>query len=281
MAPTNPSTGSSATNTCRCSGSGIAPRPRSASKPGGGIATRSNFLKQSFSLEVWTTHGLGGSLSWDGRRFSSRPELHGEHSGNRAVLEPSGGQITKQPHDTLELLRIPTIVETIARSGPSRRTLLADNLCGDAGGLTDLARCEIAPDTGQHDRLSISVLRGLHLAVRGLRHDPVRDSALRAEAANLLEVHVVQFLESRARALAVSCDRKFDIQIPFNVSARRQRVASSTIAELPSLYRAARDSLPRITSVRSMPLWNSADDNAGRPDADRPTLSIGPRMGSL
>src|SRR4029450_1675149 len=98
-------------------------------------------------------------------------------------------------HDTLELLRIPTIVETIARSGPRRRPLLADNLCGDAGGLTDLACCEIAPDTGQHDRLSISVLRGLHLAVRGLHHDPVRNSALRAEAANLLEVHVVQFLE--------------------------------------------------------------------------------------
>src|SRR5204862_1356260 len=102
---------------------------------------------------------------------------------------------------TLELLRIPTIVETIARSGPRRRTLFADNLCGDAGGLTDLACCEIAPDTGQHDRLSISVLRGPHLAVRGLRHDPVRDSARGAEAANLLEVHVVQFLEE-PRALA-------------------------------------------------------------------------------
>jgi len=48
--------------------------------------------------------------------------------------------------------------------------------------------------------------------------------------------------------------------MPFNASGpHRQRVASSTIAELPSLYRAARDSLPRVTSVRSMPLWNSAD----------------------
>src|SRR6185436_8628067 len=97
----------------------------------------------------------------EGRSFSSRPELHGEHPGNRAVLESSGGQITKQPHDTLELLRVPTIVETIARSWPRRRTLLADNPCGDASGLTDLACCEIAPDTGQYDRLSISVLRGL------------------------------------------------------------------------------------------------------------------------
>src|SRR5438270_219126 len=105
------------------------------------------------------------------------------HRDSLFRLLAAGGQITKQPHDTLKLLRVPTIVEAIAKSGPPRRTLLADNLYGDASGLTDLACFEIAPDTGQHDRFSISVFRGLHLAVRGLRHDPIRDSVLRAEAA--------------------------------------------------------------------------------------------------
>src|SRR5206468_3159219 len=111
------------------------------------------------------------------------------------VLEPSGGQITKQPHDPLELLCVPTIVEAIARSEPRRRTLLADDLYGDASGLTDLACPEITSDTGQHDWLSIGVLCGLHLPVRVLGHDPVRDPARRAAAADLLEVHVVQLFK--------------------------------------------------------------------------------------
>ena len=40
MALTNPSTGSSATSVCRCSGSAIASTPRSASSSGGGTTTR-------------------------------------------------------------------------------------------------------------------------------------------------------------------------------------------------------------------------------------------------
>src|SRR4029077_961733 len=67
-------------------------------------------------------------------RFSARPELHREHARNGAVPEPAGGQVAEQSHDTLELLRVPTIVEAVARSGPRRRTLLADNPCLDASG---------------------------------------------------------------------------------------------------------------------------------------------------
>src|SRR5207247_10537628 len=122
----------------------------------------------------------------------ARPEIHRDHARNGAIPEPARGQVAKQSHDTLELLRVPTIVEAWARSGPRGRILLADDLCGDAGRPTDLACREIAPDTGQHDRLSIGVFRSPHLPVRVLGHDPVRDPALRAEAATLLEVHVVQ-----------------------------------------------------------------------------------------
>ena len=128
-------------------------------------------------------------------RFSARPELHREHTGNGAIPEPAGGQVAEQSHDTLELFRVPTIVEAVARSEPHWRIFLADDLRRDACGLTDLAGREIAADTGQHDRFSIGVLRRLHLPVRGLGHDPVRDLALRTEAANLLEVHVIHLFK--------------------------------------------------------------------------------------
>jgi hypothetical protein len=80
-------------------------------------------------------------------------------------------------------LRVPTIVEAIARPEPRRRP-------------------------------------------RGLRHDPVRDSALRAEAANLLEVHVVQFLEE-PRVLGGSCDRKFDIHADDKAGGRMPTATQS------------------------------------------------------
>src|SRR6185503_14919256 len=108
----------------------------------------------------------GERLEWG--RFSARPELHREYPGNGAVLEPAAGQVAEQPQDSLEFLRIPPIVEAVARSEPRRRILLAHDLCGDAGRETDLACREIAPDTGQHDRLSIGVFRGPHLPVRVL-----------------------------------------------------------------------------------------------------------------
>ena len=47
MAPTNRSTGSSATSICRCSGFGTAPTPRWASSSGGGTTTRSGRIRVS------------------------------------------------------------------------------------------------------------------------------------------------------------------------------------------------------------------------------------------
>src|SRR5436190_19979718 len=128
-------------------------------------------------------------------RFSASPEPHHDHPGDSAVLEPAGGQVAEQPHDTLVLLRVPAIVQAVATSEPRWRILLADDLRGDERGRTHLACREVAADTGQHDRLSIGVFRGLHLSVRVFGHDLVRDPACGAEATNLLEVHVVQLLE--------------------------------------------------------------------------------------
>src|SRR3954467_15826105 len=128
-------------------------------------------------------------------RFSASPERHYDHPGDSAVLEPAGGQVAEQPHDTLVLLRVPAIVQAVVPSEPRWRILLAHDLRGDERGRTHLACREVAADTGQHDRLSIGVFRGLHLPVRVLGHDLVRDPAYGAEATNLLEIHVVQLLK--------------------------------------------------------------------------------------
>src|SRR5262249_16384650 len=126
--------------------------------------------------------------------------------------EPASGQVAEQSHDTRELLRVPTIVQAVARSGPRWWSLLADDRRMDASGLTDLACPEIVPDTGQHDRLSIGVLSGLHLPVRVLGQDAVRNRGLRAEAANLVEVHVVQLFEE-PRLLALR-ERRQEVRHP-------------------------------------------------------------------
>src|SRR6185503_8463876 len=129
------------------------------------------------------------------RRFPACPELHRDNPRNGAVAEPASGQVAQQPHDSLELLCVPAIVEAVARFEPRWRRLLADDLRGDAGGLASLACREVAANTGQCDWLSIDVLRCLHLSIRVLSHDPVRDPALGAEASNFLEVHVVQLFK--------------------------------------------------------------------------------------
>src|SRR5262249_1004671 len=92
------------------------------------------------------------------RRLSARPERHRDHPGDSAVLEPARGQVAKQSDDALVLLGVPTIVETVARSRPRRRLLGSYDCNGNARGVTDLACCKVATDTGQHDRLSVSVL---------------------------------------------------------------------------------------------------------------------------
>src|SRR5207247_4457649 len=111
-------------------------------------------------------------------------------------------------------------------SEPRWRILLADDLCGDERGRTRLACREVAADTGQHDRLSIGVFRGLHLPVRVLGHDLVRDPACGAEATNLLEVHVVQLLKE-PRLLAFG--------------ELRQEVRHSRSLHAPELRRAHRE----------------------------------------
>src|SRR5262245_38076805 len=181
-------------------------------------------------------------------RCSARPELHREHARNGAVPEPAGGQVAEQSHDTLELLRVPAIVEAVARSGPRWWILLADDRRGDACGLTGLACPEVAPDTGQHDRLAIRVLRGLHLPVRGLRHDPERDPALRAEAANLLEVHVVQLLEE-PRLLDFRQHRQ-EVRHPRPLTCFRAIGRKGTAAEsvlVSSRYRRATSEFHRLS----------------------------------
>src|SRR3982750_1394579 len=128
-------------------------------------------------------------------RFSASPESHHDHPGDSAILEPAGGQVAEQPHDTLVLLRVPAIVEAVATSEPRWRILLADDFRGDQRGRTDLACREVAAGTGPHGRLSSGVCRDLHLAVLVLGHDLVRDAAGGTKATYLLQVHVVQLLE--------------------------------------------------------------------------------------
>jgi len=59
------------------------------------------------------------------RRLSARPERHRNHAGDGAVAESARGQVAKQPHDSLVLPGVPTIVETVTRSKPRRRFLLS------------------------------------------------------------------------------------------------------------------------------------------------------------
>src|SRR6266550_8013091 len=56
-------------------------------------------------------------------RFSASPEPHHDHPGDSAVLEPAGGQVAEQAHDTLVLLRVPAIVQAVATSEPRWRIL--------------------------------------------------------------------------------------------------------------------------------------------------------------
>ena len=131
------------------------------------------------------------------------------------------------------LLRVPAIVQAVATSEPRWWILLADDLRGDERGRTHLACREVAADTGQHDRLSIGVFRGLHLPVRVLGHDLVRDPACGAEATNLLEVHVVQLLKE-PRLLAFG-ELRQEVRHSRSLHApelRRERIANFTIAGL-------------------------------------------------
>jgi hypothetical protein len=61
------------------------------------------------------------------RRLSAGPERHRNHAGDGAVAESAHGQVAKQPHDSLVLPGVPTIVETVTRSKPRRRFLLSYN----------------------------------------------------------------------------------------------------------------------------------------------------------
>jgi hypothetical protein len=108
-------------------------------------------------------------------RFAARPELHHHHARNGAVAEPAVSQVAEHPHDTVELFRVPPIVEAVARVEPRWRILLSNDRRGDACRLTGLACCEVMANTRQHDWLSIGVLCHLHLSARVLSHDPVGD----------------------------------------------------------------------------------------------------------
>src|SRR5436190_8405407 len=81
-------------------------------------------------------------------RFSASPEPHHDHPGDSAVPEPAGSQVAEQPHDSLVLLRVPAVVDTVATSEPRWRIFLADDLHGDERGLTDVACLEVAAETG-------------------------------------------------------------------------------------------------------------------------------------
>src|SRR5207249_7369607 len=121
------------------------------------------------------------------------------------------------------------------------RILLASDLCGDECGRTHLACREVAADTGQHDLLSIGVFRGLHLPVRVLGHDLVRDPACGAEATNLLEVHVVQLLKE-PRLLAFG-ELRQEVRHSRSLHApalRRERSANFTIAACESVVLSSR-----------------------------------------
>src|ERR1043165_1126786 len=137
------------------------------------------------------------------RCFSASPECHRDHPGDGAVAEPAGGQIAKQPHDSLVLLGVPTIVETVTRPKPRRRFLLSYDFHRNARGLTDVSCCEVAADTGQHDRLSVRVLRGLPLSARVLNNDPEGNAPGDAETSNLIEVHIIQLLKEPCSLISI------------------------------------------------------------------------------
>src|SRR5262249_45240576 len=97
--------------------------------------------------------------------------------------------------DACVFLRIPAIVKTFARSGPRGWIILSYDFSGDACRLTYLTSLQVTPNPSQHDGLSISVFRCFHFSLRLLGQDLVRDPAIGAEAANFLQVQVVQLLE--------------------------------------------------------------------------------------
>src|SRR5690242_6678769 len=129
------------------------------------------------------------------RRLPARPKVHGEHPCDGTISESAISQLTERPHDAGVLLRVPAIIQTLARSGPHGWIVVPDDRRGDKGRLTDLAGGQVMADASQHDGLSINILRGLHLAVGIFGQNLVWDPAFGTERANLFEVQVVQLLE--------------------------------------------------------------------------------------
>src|SRR5690349_3097348 len=126
------------------------------------------------------------------RRLSASPELHGEHPCDGAIAEPAIGEFTERPDDALVLLRVPTVIQTVARSRPRGWIVGSQDRCGNARRLTRIAGGQVMADACQHYGLSINILRGLHLSVGILGQNLVWDPAIRTETAKLLKVQVVQ-----------------------------------------------------------------------------------------
>src|SRR5688572_8157989 len=98
---------------------------------------------------------------YERRRFSSRPELHGQDPCYGAITESAVRQVAESSHDAVVLLCIPAVIQAVQRSWSYGRRVLPYDLRRDAGRWTCLAGRQVTPDASQHHGLSVTVLRWL------------------------------------------------------------------------------------------------------------------------
>src|SRR5207247_489225 len=140
------------------------------------------------------------------------PRVQNSMASTRATAPSRNWPSVSSPSDRMTLLRVPAIIQTVARSRPRGWIVVPHDLRGDAGRLTYLAGGQVMADASQHYGLSINILRGLHLSVGILGENLVWDPAIGTETANLSEVQVVQLLEESC--LHVFCELREQVRHP-------------------------------------------------------------------
>src|SRR5262249_6005392 len=129
------------------------------------------------------------------RGFSMRPELHCENPCHSAIPELATGELRESLYDAHVLLRVPAIIQAVARSGPQRWVVEPHDSLWDTARFTYLARGQVMADARQYYRFSISIFGGSYLSAGIFGQNTERDPASGAETANLFEVHVIHLLE--------------------------------------------------------------------------------------
>src|SRR5262245_3058652 len=112
------------------------------------------------------------------RRLSPSPEVHGEHPCDGPIAEPAIREFTERADNAHVLLRVPAVIQTVARSKSRWWIVVPYDLSRDAGRLTHLAGGQVAANASQHDWLSISILCDFCLSFGILGQDFVGDPSI-------------------------------------------------------------------------------------------------------